>query len=107
MTFHKVKDRVETLLDGALNDTAEELDVVDASVFPATPFYITIDDERLEVTDVTNDTLTVERGQLGSVADGHLDGAKVYLNIVSGHIKEIQDIINDINNAIALPGDIK
>lgn len=105
MTFHKVKDRIETLLDGALNDTDEELDVVDASVFPATPFYITIDDERLEVTDVTNDTLTVVRGVLDSVASEHLDQAKVFLNVVSGHITELQSLVGQIS--YPLPGDIK
>lgn len=107
MDFHNVKDRIETTLDGTITDTDDELDVADASVFPAVPFYITIDDERLEVTEVNGDTLTVERGQLESVADGHLDGAKVLLNVVSGHIKELQDIIKLVSNAIALPGDIK
>jgi microcystin-dependent protein len=105
MTFHKVKDRIETLLDGALNDTAEELDVVDASVFPATPFYITIDDERLEVTDVSDDTLTVVRGVLDSVASEHLDQAKVFLNVVSGHITELQNEVSLVTSP--LPGDIK
>lgn len=107
MTFHKVKDRIETTLDGAINDSVTEFDVADGSVFPATPFYITIDDERLEVTDVDTDTLTVVRGVLDSVASAHLDQAKVFLNVVSGHIAELQQDLETAISVLPKPGDIK
>ena len=51
--------------------------VSDASGHPAVPFKISVEDEIMNVTDVTNDTLTVQRGQEDTEAVSHDTGAMV------------------------------
>lgn len=70
-----------------LTDTETGVDVNDATVFPATPFYAQIDFETVQVTGIAGNTLTVVRGVLGTIAATHTSGAfVVYKNwIASAH----------------------
>ena len=65
-----VTDNVSaTTADYDDNDTS--IVVVDGSVYGDTDFYARWEDEIVKVTDVTSNTLTVVRGQLGSTAARH------------------------------------
>jgi hypothetical protein len=64
------------------------VDVADASVFPAPPFAVTIDDgsqpnggnaEEVHVTGVSGNTLTISRAYEGSTAQSHNSGATISL----------------------------
>lgn len=53
-------------------------DVADASIFPQTAsFYVRIDNEILQVTAITGQSLTANRGQQGSSPQQHGNGARV------------------------------
>jgi len=52
-------------------------DVADASAFPATPFFIRIDAEELQVTNVAGNTLTATRGANGTAIANHSVGATI------------------------------
>ena len=63
----------------ALTAAATTLKVPDASVFPATPFSISIDSEEISVTsiDLPTNTLTIARAQNGTLAAAHAIGATI------------------------------
>lgn len=64
-------------LNGPVTADATSLDVSGASGLPSTPFAIVIDEERLQVTNVSGSTWTVVRGDGGTAAAAHADGASV------------------------------
>jgi hypothetical protein len=64
-----------SFLAADLDDSATSIDVDDGSVFPATPFVATIDFERVNVTNVAVNTLTIVRAYQGTTAASHLTGA--------------------------------
>ena len=65
-------------LDGDIDETVTTLDVTDASAFPTDGnFRILIDSEIMLVTAVSTNTFTVVRGQEGTTAASHIDGATV------------------------------
>jgi uncharacterized protein GlcG (DUF336 family) len=72
-----------TVVDGTVQlraaIDADDLSVTltDASGLPATPFFARIDKEVLRVTGISGNTLTIERGQMGSIADKHSKGAQL------------------------------
>lgn len=71
----KVTSSVAVAIDAA----ATTLVVPDASVFPATPFLITIDAEEIDVTsiDLNTNTLTITRAANGTTAAAHAIGATI------------------------------
>lgn len=87
MTFLYVKNRAVSTLASAITSTATSLTLSSGggAKFPtSTPFHITIDDEILRVTAIAGDTFTVSRGQEGTTATAHPDGAAVELRITAG-----------------------
>lgn len=66
-----------TFLDGEINATVTTINVVDGSVFPATPFVAQIEFERVNVTNVATNVLTVTRGIEGTIADTHPDNTVI------------------------------
>lgn len=57
---------------------ATSFDVDDASSFPSPNFYLSIESEIVQVTNVSSNTLTVTRGQQGTSAAAHSKGTDVY-----------------------------
>ncbi len=67
-----------TALNGAINNSTTSITVVDGSVFPASGvFTVIVDSELMRVTARSSNTLTVVRGEEGSTAASHSDGAGV------------------------------
>jgi hypothetical protein len=64
-----------SFLAADLDASATSIDVDDGSVFPATPFVATIDFERVNVTNVATDTLTITRAYQGTTAAAHPTGS--------------------------------
>lgn len=81
-------------LVGNITDSATTLDVSDGDRFPSADFYITIGTEIMYVTDVTDETMTVVRGQGGTTAAAHDDAALVAQSLtVDGLQRWMQDSI--------------
>lgn len=90
--LHNVKNNAFTTLANACGASDTSIVVV-SDVFPTAPFYVSIDNEILEVTAKSGTTFTVTRGVDGSVATGHNAGANVELRMVAGIISELQDLV--------------
>jgi hypothetical protein len=104
-TWLKVKNNAASELASAITDVATELTLKtgEASRFPAGfPFHITIDDEILEVTAITDDTLTITRAQESTSAATHNAGAAVRLNITSALFEELQTEMDTKEPALPL-----
>jgi hypothetical protein len=104
-TWLKVKNNAASELASAItdSDTGLTLKTGEASRFPSSfPFHITIDDEILEVTAITDDTLTVTRAQESTSAATHNAGASVRLNITSALFEELQTEIDAKEPALPL-----
>jgi hypothetical protein len=80
-----------TTTTGAIGTGDTTVNVANASVFPAPPFAVTIDDgsqpnggnsEEVHVTGVSGNTLTISRAYEGSTAQSHNSGATV--NLIDG-----------------------
>ena len=86
--FLTLKNRAISTLASGINNSVTSFDVAsgEGANFPSTyPFHITIDDEILECTDVSTDTLTVIRAQQGTSAASHSEGASVELRWTAKH----------------------
>lgn len=102
--FLVVKNRATSKLAAALTSGALSVDVTagEGSEFPSTyPFHITIEDEILEVTDVTTDTLTFTRAAQGTSAAAHPNKAHVFLNITAKSITDLNTAVNTIEDDYA------
>ena len=100
-TFLKPKDNGTTTLNGALDISQTDVDVTDGSVFPTTyPFHVTCEDEIMEVTDNTTNTLTVAtRGTIESTAAAtHTSGTTIRLLITAEAMTEIHTAVNALEN---------
>lgn len=87
------KNRATSLLDTGIDsdDTSVIVTTGEGTKFPSTyPFHITIDNEILECTSRSTDTLTVTRAAEGTTAASHTAGATVSLNITAQIITELQ-----------------
>ncbi len=81
------------------SDLSVVLEAGEGALFPSTyPYHITIDDEILNVTNRSTDTLTVTRAAESTTAAAHTAGAVVSLNITKQAIKDLNDAVNDIEN---------
>jgi len=72
-----------TVLNEDLDASETGVDVVDGSVYPAVPFTVQIDSEKMRVTARATNTLTVTRGFEGTTAATHTTGATVYAVILN------------------------
>ena len=77
MTRLNATNNAQALLVGDIIAAATSFYVDDASVFPAAPFLISIDDEIMKVNTVLGDILTVTRAQEGTTAAAHAGGSLV------------------------------
>ena len=81
MTRYNASNNWETAINmaGGLGDGAGDttLTVADATGHPSVPFKITVEDEIMNVTAVSSNTFTVQRGQEGTTRAAHDSGAKV------------------------------
>jgi len=67
-----------TTLGGSIDNIATSFTANAFGTPPSLPFYITIDNEQLKVTNVVGTTWTVTRGDGGTTAAGHTVGATIY-----------------------------
>jgi hypothetical protein len=106
----RAANRAHTTLDGALNDSATTISVVDASVFSAPPFRAVIqagdDFEIVEVTGIaTNDLTVAARGSLAfpddTSAQSWDSGAVIAQEITAGYSDEkltVEDVAPILNS---------
>src|SRR5690625_1280725 len=82
-------NNARTRLSDAVESDDTTINVNDATVFPSTPFLITVNNrhdnmEIMKVTDVDGSTLTVERGKEGTSATSHDSNSIVENNFTAG-----------------------
>ena len=77
MTRLNAANNAQALLVGDITAAATSFYVDDASVFPAAPFLISIDDEIIKVNTVLSNLLTVTRAQEGTTAAAHASDSLV------------------------------
>ena len=92
--MYNASNNAETILSTSIDSSATELTVADASLFPDVDFVITIEDEIMEVTDVTGNVFTVVRGHESTSVSGHLAGVAVEHRWTAGMHTELVDVIN-------------
>lgn len=91
-----LSNNAKSYLKGDITNVATSFDVSDGDRFPSGNFYVTIDNEVMLVTDVTDDTFTVIRGT-NNVA--HLDGALVAATLTAvGLQRHLQDNVPMFDN---------
>src|SRR5690625_2299382 len=82
--FVNASNNAETKLISSVNSSQTSLTVDDASIFPDAPFLITVNEEIMRVTNVSGNTLTVQRAQEGTGASNHNAGSTVENNFTAG-----------------------
>lgn len=99
-TFLEVKNRAESYLAEAMVAGDLTLTVTDGTVFPASYFHITIDNEILECSSRTGDVLTVTRAKQSTTASAHAIGEAVSLNVTAKHISDLNTAVNALEAPI-------
>lgn len=94
MTRYNAANNWETTLDGGINDAVTSVAVVDATGHPTEPFKITVEKEIMNVTNVAGNTLTVVRGQEGTVAAAHDSGAVVENRLTAEVQNDLWDAVD-------------
>lgn len=88
MPIFNANNLAGTELSQSVSTSDTSISVVDASVFPATPFLATIDDnsniEIVKVTSVSSNTLTVERGKEDTTAQSFNSGVEIEQRFTAG-----------------------
>lgn len=100
-TFLKVKNRSLSSLASDITDSDLSLTVVagGGALFPSTyPFHITIEDEILECTNRSTNTLTVTRAAEGTAAAAHVTGKTVSLRITAQLVSDLNTAVNTLEN---------
>ena len=110
-TFLKVKNRADSKLAAAMTVGALTIDVKagEGSKFPSTyPFHLTLEDEIIEVTDVTTDTLTFTRGAQGTTPAAHANKTYIALYITAKSITDLNTAVNTLEpyDVLTTRGDI-
>jgi hypothetical protein len=83
-------NNAETTLSSAISDSSTSLTVASGAAFPAAPFLISIDDEIIEVGTKNGNTFSsLLRGQEGTTAAVHAQGAKVENRFTAGAYNEL------------------
>lgn len=117
-TFHKVKNAFSALplgtLSAAITDSGLSivLNTGEGASFPSSgPFWVSIDEEIIEITSRSTDTLTVTTGTgraaQSSVASAHLEDAGVYLMVTAGALEELHTAVNAIENGTVTLAGVK
>ena len=89
--MHNVKNNAQsTIADTAgISDIATSMIVAEDN-FPAAPFWLTIEDEIIEVTAKSGNTFTIARGRQGTIAAAHANETAVKLMVTAEQITELQ-----------------
>jgi hypothetical protein len=90
----KAANNAESTLNISITSTDATFTVVDASMFPAAPFRVTVDTEIMEVGAIdkpTNTFSSVTRGLEGTLATSHASGARVENRLTAGYLSELAD----------------
>src|SRR5690625_2352933 len=82
--FVNASNNAVAKLSSNINSSQTSLTVDDASIFPDAPFLITVNEEIMRVTNVSSNTLTVQRGREGTSASSHNVGSNVENNFTAG-----------------------
>ena len=82
-------NNAESVLTESVNDSNTSITVEDASVFPVAPFRISVNDEIMEVTEVSGNTMTVVRGLEDTNESSHASGSKVENRLTAGTYEEL------------------
>ena len=88
--MHNVKNKSFTYLSVELN-VGETVMQVSQDVFPDVPFWLSINNEIVEVLAKSGTTFTVNRGSDNTIPADHTVGTPVILNVVAGLIEELHD----------------
>ena len=93
MARYYASNNWETIINdsGGIDDSVTSVVVADSTGHPTVPFKITIDDEIMNVTNVTSNTLTIVRGQESTIAASHEDGAIVENRPTAGVWNDLWD----------------
>jgi hypothetical protein len=86
-------NRAKTTLAQAINPTATTFIVADTSIFPDAPFLVTVEDEIMEIGEVSKATDTfseVLRGREGTTAADHPEGASVENRFTAGMFNDLR-----------------
>src|SRR5690625_4641609 len=83
-------------LSNNINSSQTSLTVDDASIFPDAPFLITVNEEIMRVTNVSSNTLTVQRGREGTSASSHNVDSNVENNFTAGTYQALVDELKSI-----------
>lgn len=97
---------VESLLDGAINNSQTTLDVTpgDGALFGASGnLTLVVEDEIVVMTSIATDTLTIARAQEGTTAVSHASGTKVSANWTKGTAENIMADYNRIDSIANRP----
>jgi hypothetical protein len=91
MSVEQLANLAQTTLSAAITSTtATSCTVTSATLFPATGnFRILIDAEIMIVTAVSSTTFTISRGQEGTTAATHTNGATVTCILTAGSVKQV------------------
>lgn len=100
-------NNAETTLASTITNSSTSLTVASGAAFPAAPFLVSIDDEIIEVGTKNGNTFSdLLRGQEGTVAASHDQGAKVENRFTAGAYNElttkayVDDLVGDIASAL-------
>ncbi len=104
MATEKLANDAISTLNGAINNSVTSLILTSATLFPTSgQFRIRIDNEKLLVTNVVSNTLTVTRGIEGTIAASHTDGASVIQILTKGALNQIIADNNGYGTCATLP----
>lgn len=98
--FVNASNNAVAKLSSNINSSQTSLTVDDASMFPDTPFLVTVNNNRhnmeiMEVSNVSSNTLTVKRAQEGTTAQAHEAGSIVENNFTAGTYQALVEEIKE------------
>jgi|SRR5690625_585699 len=94
--FVNASNNAVAKLSSNINSSQTSLTVDDASIFPDAPFLITVNEEIMRVTNVSSNTLTVQRGREGTSASSHNVDSNVENNFTAGTYQALVDEIKTL-----------
>lgn len=96
--FSTIKNNVASLLNSSMDAAQGNLQLVNGAgtLFPAAPFYVSVEFEVMRCTAKAGDTLTVSRGQDGTTAAAHAASSIVEMRGNAALWTEVQTAVNAI-----------
>jgi hypothetical protein len=98
--FVSLANNISSVTSGALSTSDTILNVTpgQGALFPAAPFYISVEFEVMRVTSKTGDQMTVSRGQDGTSTSAHPSGSIIEMRGNAAIWREIQSAVNNIES---------